>query len=178
MAVLACACVFALGSACDRPADRAGPTTGAASGAGVVEEARTFMDGYARDLLAGDRGAIAARYDRSGAYFLGSGHKEFTPHDSIVAQYRGASWSPPVSFTWRDLSFEPAGPDAVVVAGQFVWGAAAGAPLMTLSYTSLLHRQEGVLRIRVEDESFDPATLPPRPATDSARTSRDTISKR
>jgi len=176
--MVACTCIAALGSACDRQADRASPDTGTASGASGVEEARTFMDGYARDLLAGDRAAIAARYDRSGAYFLGNGHKEFTPHDSIVAQYRGASWSPPVSFTWRDLSFEPAGPDAVVVAGQFVWGAAAGAPPMTGSYTSLLHRQEGVLRIRLEDESFDPATLPPRPAADSARTSRDTITKR
>ena len=177
-AMLACACAVTLGAACDRQADRTGANTGTASGAAVVEEARTFMDGYARDLLAGDRAAIAARYDRSGAYFLGNGRKEFSPYDSIVAQYRGASWSPPVSFAWRDLSFEPAGPNAVVVAGQFVWGAAAGAPPMTVSYTSLLHRQDGALRIRLEDESFDPATLPPRPAADSARTARDTVTKR
>jgi hypothetical protein len=127
------------------------------------------MDTYARDLLAGNRAAIAARYDRTGAYFLGNGRKEFSPYDSVVAQYRGAGWSPPVSFAWHDLSFEPAGPDAVVVAGQFDWTAAAGAQPVTLSYTALLHRQEGVLRIRLEDESIDPAKLPARPAPDSAR---------
>jgi len=83
--------------------------------------------------------------------------------------YRGAAWKPPASFEWRDLTFEPIGPDAVVVAGQFVWGPVAGAPPMTLSYTSLLRRQEGALRIRLEDESVDPASLPPRPVGDSAR---------
>ena len=168
-ALLACACIGALGMACSQTADRDATRAGSSAGAGVVQEARTFMEGYARDLLAGDRAAVAARYDRSGAYFLGNGRKEFTPYDSIVAQYAAATWTPPASFAWRDLSFEPAGPDAVVVAGQFIWGAAAGAPSLTMSYTALLHRQEGALRIRVEDESFDPSTLPPRPASDSAR---------
>ena len=168
-ALLMCACIGALGVACSQASDRDTTRAGASAAAGVVEEGRTFMEGYARDLLAGDRAAVGARYDRSGAYFLGNGRKEFTPYDSIVAQYAGASWKPPASFAWRDLSFEPAGPDAVVVAGQFVWGSAAGAPSLTMSYTALLHRQEGMLRIRVENESFDPATLPPRPAGDSAR---------
>ena len=168
-ALLACACIGALGVACSQPAERDATRASASTATGVVEEARTFMEAYARDLLAGDRAAVGARYDRSGAYFLGNGRKEFTPYDSIVAQYAGASWKPPASFAWRDLSFEPAGPDAVVVAGQFVWGAAAGAPSLTMSYTALLHRQEGVLRIRVEDESFDPATLTPRPSSDAKR---------
>jgi hypothetical protein len=127
------------------------------------------MDAYARDLLAGDRRAIAARYDRTGSYSLGNGRKEFTAYDSVVARYGGARWSPPASFEWRDLSFEALGPDAVVVAGRFVWGPAAGAPPMTFSYTSLLRRQDGEFRIRLEDESIDPASLPPRPASDSAR---------
>ena len=168
-ALLAGTCAAALGVACSQPAERDATRASASTATGVVEEARTFMEAYARDLLAGDRAAVGARYDRSGAYFLGNGRKEFTPYDSIVAQYAGASWKPPASFGWRDLSFEPAGPDAVVVAGQFVWGAAAGAPSLTMSYTALLHRQEGVLRIRVEDESFDPATLTPRPSSDATR---------
>jgi hypothetical protein len=129
------------------------------SGAGVVEEARAFMDAYARDLLAGNRAAIAARYDRRGAYMMGNGQKEFLPYDAIVARYQGPSWNPPASFEWRDLSFEPAGPDAVIVAGRFAWGRQGRAP-MTLSYTGFLHRQDGVLRIRLEDESFDPRTMP------------------
>lgn len=129
--------------------------------AAVVEEARAFMAAYARDLLAGNRAAVAARYDRNGAYFMGNGQKEFEPYDSIVARYQGPRWNPPASFEWRDLSFEPAGPDAVIVAGRFVWGRQGGTPL-TLSYTGYLRRQDGVLRIRLEDESVDPrAVLPP-----------------
>ena len=126
----------------------------------VVAEARTFMDAYARELLAGDRAAIGARYDRTGAYFLGNGRKEFMTYDSVVAQYKAASWSPPASFSWRDLSFEPAGPDAVVVAGLFSWGANAGGAMISMSYTALLRRQDGVLRIRVEDESLDANSVP------------------
>jgi hypothetical protein len=132
----------------------------APANAGVVEEARAFMDSYGRDLLAGNRAAIAARYDRRGAYFMGNGLKEFQPYDSIVARYQGPNWSPPASFEWRDLSFEPAGPDAVIVAGRFVWGRPGKTPL-TLSYTGFLHRQDGVLRIRLEDESVDPRAVQP-----------------
>ena len=44
------------------------------------DEARAFMDAYARDLLAGNRQAIAARYDRTGSYLLGNGRKVFMPH--------------------------------------------------------------------------------------------------
>ncbi len=169
LTLVRCAYIAAFVAACDRGPDRAATHSGASASANVVEEARAFMDAYARDLLGGNRDAIVARYDRTGAYLLGNGHKEFSPYDSIAAQYRGASWQPPVSFAWRDLSFEPSGPDAVVVAGQFAWGAAAGAPSMTLSYTALLRRQDGVLRIRLEDESIDPASLPPRPTGDSVR---------
>lgn len=79
-------------------------------------------------------------------------------------------WSPPASFEWRGLAYEPVGPDAVVVTGQFLWGEASGAPL-TFSYTGLLVRRDGRLRIRLEDE--DPAPPPPPPAattpSDSAR---------
>ena len=137
------------------------------SGAGVVEEARAFMDSYARDLLAGNRAAIAARYDRRGAYFMGNGQKEFETYDAIVARYGGPRWNPPAAFEWRDLSFEPAGPDAVIVAGRFVWGRQGRAP-MTLSYTGFLHRQDGVLRIRLEDESVDPRAVAPPAQRDTA----------
>lgn len=145
----------------------AGTRGSAPSHAGVVEEARAFMDSYGRDLLAGNRAAVAARYDRRGAYFMGNGQKEFEPYDSIVARYQGPNWSPPASFEWRDLSFEPAGPNAVVVAGRFVWGRQGRAP-MTLSYTGFLLRQDGVLRIRLEDESVDPRAVQPPAQRDTA----------
>ena len=136
----------------------------------VVDEAQAFMTGYARDLLAGDRAAIAARYDRTGAYFLGNGRKEFSSYDSVIAQYRSASWAAPSTFEWRDLTFEPAGPDAVVVAGQFLWGSNPRTPGLVMSYTALLRRQEGALRIRIENESLDPNSLPaPAAGSDSTR---------
>jgi hypothetical protein len=146
-----------------------GAPAGGPSQAGVVEEARAFMDSYARDLLAGNRAAISARYDRGGAYFMGNGRKEFEPYDSIAARYGGPRWSPPATFEWRDLSFEPVGPDAVVVVGRFLWGRRGAAAPVALSYTGLLRRQDGVLRIRLEDESVDPRTLPPPQPRDTAR---------
>lgn len=118
----------------------------------VVAEARTFMDGYARDLLAGDRTAIAARYDRTGAWIVFDGTKSFLEYDAIVARYAGAGWSPPATFEWRDLSFEPVGSDAVAIIGEFLWRRSADTPPLAYSYTAVLERQDGELRIRVEDE--------------------------
>jgi hypothetical protein len=126
----------------------------------VVTEARAFMASYAEALQSGDRAGIAGRYDRTGAYSLGNGRKSFESHARIVAQYAGAEWQPPWRFEWQDLSYEPIGRDAVVVAGRFAWTPREGAEPFIYSYTSLLRRQDGVLRIRLEDES----TRPPRPA--------------
>ena len=123
----------------------------------LVREAEAFMAAYARDLLAGDRDRIVERYDPRGAYFLGQGRKELAPMDSIRANYHGG-WRPPASFEWQDLSYEAAGPDAVVVVGRFVWGTSTGRRF-TYSYTALLLRQDGRLRIRVEDESGAPPQL-------------------
>ena len=126
----------------------------------IAVEAASFMASYAEALLAGDRAGIAARYDRNGAFFLGNGRKTFESHAAITAQYAGAGWQPPGRFEWRDLSYEPAGPDAVVVAGQFLWTVRDGAEPMVFSYTALLHRQDGALRIRLEDESLDRTRTP------------------
>ena len=119
----------------------------------LVSEAQAFMDAYARDLRSGDRAAIAARYDRGGAWLVGNGEKRFHTNAEIVAIYAGTSWSPPASFGWRDLSFEPLGPDAILVVGLFDWGTGGSEAPITVSYTGLLLRQDGELRIRLEDES-------------------------
>jgi hypothetical protein len=80
------------------------------------------------------------------------------------------SWQPPSSFDWQDLSYEPVGRDAILVVGRFAWGVGPAAPPIAMSYTGLLRRRDGVLRIRLEDESPDPATLPkPAAPPDSAR---------
>jgi hypothetical protein len=142
---------------CARPPCCAPPAP--ASEAALVREARAFMDAYARDLRAGNRDGIVERYDPRGAYFVGQGRKELVPLDSIRANYHG-QWRPPSGFSWQDLSYEVAGPDAVVVAGLFVWSGSNGRSA-TYSYSGLLLRQGGRLRIRLEDESGAP---PPRPA--------------
>jgi len=121
----------------------------------VEAEARAFMESYARDLQAGAREAIIARYDRRGAYMVGNGRKQLLPVDSLRAIYTGAGWQPPATFTWRDLSYEVLGDDAVMVVGRFEWTDADGKTL-PISYTGLLLRQDGQWRIRLEDESVSP----------------------
>lgn len=127
------------------------PQTVRAAAERQVTEAQAFMASYAEDLLAGRRDAIIARYDTRGAWLVGHGAKRLMPVDSIAALYRGG-WQPPATFAWRDLSYEVAGPDAVVITGLFDWGMASGGKV-TLSYTSLLVRRDGRWMIRVEDES-------------------------
>jgi hypothetical protein len=129
--------------------------------ASVVREARAFMAAYARELAAGDRPAIAARYDRRGSWVMGGGAKRYSSHAQTAAYYAGPNWSPPAAFEWRDLSYEPLGPDAVAVVGTFLWTRAAGQPPVTVAYTGLLVRQDGALRIRIEDE--DAASEPSQP---------------
>lgn len=127
----------------------------------IETEARDFMDDYADDLRSGRRESIADRYDRRGAYRVGEGHKTLETMESIRSNYL-SRWAPPASFAWRDLSFEPLGADAIVVTGFFDWGTAPGKKL-AFSYTGLLVRQNGELRIRLEDESADPMVVAPRP---------------
>jgi hypothetical protein len=114
------------------------------------------MAGYADDLRHGRRVSIVDRYDRRGAYRVGEGEKTLESWELIRAAYL-TQWSPPSSFVWRDLSYEPLG-DAVIVIGLFDWGLADGRKL-SFSYTGLLVRQDGELRIRLEDESMNPRTL-------------------
>ena len=128
-----------------------------ADSAAMQIEAEAFMASYADELRAGNRAAIAARYDRRGAWRLGHGEKSFEQWPAIRDFYAGPQWRPPASFEWRELSFEPAGPDAVVVAGLFRWGSGGGGEPRTYSYTALLVRRDGELRIRLEDESGRPA---------------------
>lgn len=163
------ACVALLFAGACAGAPRTGdPARSPVDGAALVREAEAFMESYARDLRAGAREAIAARYDPRGAYMVGFGKSRLVPADSLRASYT-STWSPPASFEWRGLAYEPVGPDAVVVTGQFVWGLPTGAP-MTFSYTGLLVRRDGRFRIRLEDEDPAPPAkpAPPSPA-DSAR---------
>lgn len=127
--------------------------------ASLLREAEAFMESYAEDLRAGERERIAARYDHRGAYIMGMGRKELRSPAALHARYTGP-WRAPTSFQWRDLSYEVVGPDAVVVVGQFLWGGTDPEPIL-YSYTGLLVRRDGRLRIRLEDESTGPRPCPP-----------------
>ncbi len=120
-------------------------------------DAREFMAGYADDLRHGRRQAIVDRYDRRGAYRVGEGEKNLESWDLIRAAYM-TQWTPPARFAWRELSYEVVSTDSVIVVGLFDWGLADGRKL-TFSYTGLLIRIDGELRIRLEDESMSPKML-------------------
>lgn len=123
----------------------------------LVADARAFMDAYARDLASASREALAGRYDRRGVHIMFNGERQTVPWEALREQY-ATHWQPPAAFEWRDLAFEPAGPDAVVVNGHFLWTLRPGETPMRFRYTSLLLRQDGELRIRLEDESVMPDT--------------------
>ncbi|HYE28125.1 MAG TPA: hypothetical protein VEA61_07815 [Allosphingosinicella sp.] len=135
------------------------PPATAAAEAPIVAEARAFMASYAEDLWMGNRTAIAARYDPRGAWHVGPARVELESWDQISRRYR-TRWAPPSSFQWRDLAFEALGPDTVLVVGGFQWWPQkkADRPPLEYSYTAVLVRRNGELKIRLENE----ATAAPR----------------
>jgi hypothetical protein len=120
----------------------------------MLSEARTFMDGYGRDLAAGDRAAIAARYDRNGAYLIRNGRRELFSFDQIRGRYANPAWTPPQSFNWIGLVFDPIDPNVIVVSGRFACNCRAGGPTEIGSYLAVLRRQGRSFGIRVEDEKL------------------------
>ena len=126
----------------------------AASPSSIEAEARAFMEGYAEDLRAGNRDGIVARYDARGAWIVFQGERRFLPLDAIRARYHGG-WTQPHAFEWRELSYEPAGPDAVAVVGGFLW-ITSPADTSRFSYTAHLARGDNGLRIRIENETAEP----------------------
>jgi hypothetical protein len=143
------------------PASAQSSSTAAAE-APIVVEARAFMARYADDLIQGNRAAVAARYDRNGAWHVGPTGAELESWDKIDNRYR-RRWAPPSSFEWRGLAYEQVGPDSVLVVGGFNWWPLkkADSPPLVYSYTALLVRRGGELKIRLENE----ATAAPRTAT-------------
>lgn len=120
----------------------------------VLLEAQNFYKEYATDLEEKKLESLASRYHRTGAFFLGNGHKMFRSHDEIKTVYL-EKWGGPEKFEFQDLSYEVLGPDAVNVLGTFAWTTKSD-KVMNYSYVGLLQREDGELRIRFEDESMNP----------------------
>lgn len=124
----------------------------------VEREVREFYDSYAEDLRKHRRESIADRYDQRGVFFLGNGRKAAVTFEANKESYL-TEWKGPQSFRWKDLSVEVLSRDAAVVLAQFEWQTDKGETLM-YSYTGLLVKRKSGWRIRVEDESRQPAECP------------------
>lgn len=116
----------------------------------IEREAQTFMQEYAADLIQHSRSAIAARYHGAGATVIFNGERTVRSFDEIEARYLN-QWQGPTHFEWHDLAYEMLGPDSVIVTGAFDWGTPDG--LERYAYSSILQRQAGEFRIRLEVES-------------------------
>src|SRR5262245_22371394 len=140
--------VWVIAAGCGANAPETPPTVD------VIAEAKVLLATYQEASMAGNGRALAALYHSEGAWWLGDGKKSFATPDSIAKFF--AVDKPvgvgPAEWEFHDLSFEPIGSDAVVVAGRFHWRSKDGRS-DTLSYSALLVRQGGSLKIRVEDES-------------------------
>lgn len=119
----------------------------------AVAQAKVFMASYAKDLIAGNRSGLAARYSADGAYTLGFDAKALRSPSDLHSVYASKAWVKPASFAWRDLSYEALGPEAVIVTGGFEWTESAGKPPALFAYTALLRRESGGWRIRLEHEN-------------------------
>ena len=121
------------------------------SEATILSDAKSFMASYAEDLLAGKRDVIVNRYDARGSYRLGEGRKAFVSPEELKKQYK-ERWLAPIAMAWRDLSYEVIGTEGVLVMGLLDWETSPDSKT-TFSYTGLLTYQDGVLKLRLEDES-------------------------
>ena len=120
----------------------------------VIAEATAFMEAYAAEISTRNAEAVAERYSREGAYRMGHGRKEFNSYDSIRVRYiRRWEGRAQRKFEFKNLSFEILSSDAILVAGKLEWSRGDSAEALKMSYTGVLTRQDGELRILLEDES-------------------------
>ena len=127
------------------------------NGPDLTAEVQSFLVSYAEDLRTPNRERIIQRYHSDGAYLLFNGSKSFVTFDEIQDRYLGG-WQPPTDLQWCDISVETISNDAAVVVALFNWSTAEGT--QQFSYSALLLRQNGELRIRLEDEASKSATTP------------------
>jgi len=131
----------------------------AAPDAAILHEARDFMAGYARDLLADDRAAIVARYCDAGAWRGGTRTMKLYSQAELTQHYARGRWNAPVAFAWGALDYEALGPQSAMVTGGFTLTPAGGKPAQIGVFSAVLLRRDGALCIRLEHENF----MPPRP---------------
>jgi len=120
----------------------------------IAAEAKAFMQEYGDDLRLHRREALADRYSHRGVFLPSESSAGPISFEANAALYRTSSqWKGPEAFEWRNLFYEVLGPDAVVVVGTFLWRDASKREAIEFSYSNLLVRESGRLRIRVEHEA-------------------------
>jgi hypothetical protein len=144
--------VFAI-SLCAIACGHSGPVPEA--GGDMRREAEAFMKAYGDELRTRDRDAIIGRYHPQGVFMQGNGTNEFWTADKVRTFYR-TTWDGPEEFEFANLTYESLGPGAVAVIGVFRWKA-PGKLEAKFSYTGILMRLDGQLRIRLEHESKNAA---------------------
>lgn len=120
----------------------------------LYSAARAWFEGYARELQAGDRSAIIARYHHDGAWMVRNGVPKLLSFAELEARYRQPAWQPPVHFEWRDLVLEIIGEGGLLGVGQLLWTVEGTNKAQLYSYTGLLVQVDGQWRIRLEDENL------------------------
>lgn len=125
----------------------------------IAGQARRFMQDYARDLRAGDRAALADRFDRGGAWRLTPDSRYWVRQDwqQIRDTFAAPDWRPPAHFDWFTLDLQVVDRDAVAVAAVVDRGGSGDRAAFHL-YSALLVRGRDGFRIRMEHL----APAPPR----------------
>lgn len=117
----------------------------------IATDAQAFMDAYARDLVAGNKDAIIARYHPQGVFILAEGIDDLMKSRQLAEFYR-TQWQKPHAFTWKGLRFRPLSSETILIDGGFETQATADKPAQYFSYLAVLIRENGKLRIRSEIE--------------------------
>lgn len=112
--------------------------------------ARVFSR-YAESMLSGDRAALVDAYSPAGVRVVSNGESVMLSPSDVAARYSAPRWSAPAAFAWKDLSWEPVGPDAYFAFGRYDVRARADAPVRTYSYSALLRRRDGKVGITIEN---------------------------
>lgn len=106
-------------------------------GPSLVQEARSFMESYQRDLKDFVVDSIVARYDPRGAVVIVAGSGGARTFAQIEAAYR-AGRTGPAYFEWQDLEFLQVASDAVLVRGEFRYQTTAASTELRFSYLAIL----------------------------------------
>ncbi|MGE0439656.1 MAG: hypothetical protein AB7L66_07260 [Gemmatimonadales bacterium] len=126
-----------------------------ADAAALRPAAEALYRAYGQAVATGPGEAVAAFYHPGGAVRVLNGTAQRLSRAALDSSYR-SGWSAPGYFSWTDLTFDPFGPDQVLVSGGFRWLPVGGRDTTAWIYAALLERTDSGLAIRFEHETLKP----------------------